>query len=104
MYTLSPKYGAFLFKKVFYICPMAQKFRKRPVVIEAVQWKGNNQSEVIQFCDRCYFTTHGKVKDLYIATLEGDMKGSVGDYIIKGVAGEFYACKPDIFAATYENV
>ena len=94
----------FLFKKVFYICAMAQKFKKKPVVIEAVLWTGENQSEILKFCHRCYFTTYGKVKDLYVATLEGDMKGNVGDYIIKGVAGEFYACKPDIFVATYENV
>lgn len=83
---------------------MAQKFRKKPVVIEAVLWTGENQSEILEFCHRCYFTTHGKVKDLYVVTLEGDMHSSVGDYIIKGVAGEFYPCKPDIFAATYENV
>jgi hypothetical protein len=83
---------------------MAQKFKKRPVVIEAVQWTGKNQHEVLIFCKSCYFTSHGVVKDLYIDTLEGDMFANEGDYIIKGVAGEFYACKPDIFALTYENV
>jgi hypothetical protein len=83
---------------------MAQKFKKRPVVIEAVQWTGKNQHEVLSFCNTCYFTSHGVVKDLYIDTLEGDMLANEGDYIIKGVAGEFYACKPDIFALTYENV
>jgi hypothetical protein len=83
---------------------MTQKFRKKPVVIEAVQWDGKNQFEVMSFCKTCYFTSHGVVKDLYIDTLEGDLMANVGDYIIKGVAGEFYACKPEIFALTYENV
>ena len=83
---------------------MAQKFKKKPVIIEAVQWKGDNQFEVLNFCKTCYFTSHGAVKDLYIDTLEGDMLAKVDDYIIKGIAGEFYACKPEIFALTYENV
>ena len=83
---------------------MVQKFKKKPVVIEAVQWTGSNQFEVMNFCKTCYFTSHGVVKDLYIDTLEGDMLANVNDYIIKGVAGEFYACKPEIFALTYENV
>jgi hypothetical protein len=83
---------------------MAQKFKKKPVVIEAVQWTGKNQFEILGFCKTCYFTSHGVVKDLYIDTLEGDMLANVDDYIIKGVAGEFYACKPEIFALTYENV
>jgi hypothetical protein len=83
---------------------MAQKFKKRPVVIEAVRWTGENHHEVLSFCKTCYFTSHGVVKDLYIDTLEGDMLANEGDYIIKGVAGEFYSCKPDIFALTYENV
>jgi len=83
---------------------MAQKFKKRPVVIEAVRWTGENHHEVLNFCKDCYFTSYGVVKDLYIDTLEGDMLANEGDYIIKGVAGEFYACKPEIFALTYENV
>jgi hypothetical protein len=83
---------------------MAQKFKKRPVVIEAVRWTGENHHEVLNFCKACYFTSYGVVKDLYIDTLEGDMLANEGDYIIKGIAGEFYACKPDIFALTYENV
>jgi hypothetical protein len=58
----------------------------------------------MSFCKSCYFTSHGVVKDLYIDTLEGDMQASVGDYIIKGVEGEFYPCKPQIFELTYENV
>jgi hypothetical protein len=83
---------------------MAQKFKKKPVIIEAVQWTGDNHFEIMNFCKTCYLTSSGTVKDLYIDTLEGDMLANVGDYIIKGVAGEFYACKPEIFALTYENV
>jgi hypothetical protein len=82
---------------------MPKSYRKKPVVIQAVQWDGKNQFEVMNFCKSCYFTSHGVVKDLYIDTLEGDMKASVNDYIIKGVEGEFYACKPNIFELTYEN-
>jgi hypothetical protein len=83
---------------------MAQKFKKKPVVIEAVQWTGENNVEVLQFCDSCYITSSGKTKDLIISTLEGDMSASIGDYIIKGVKGEFYACREDIFDMTYETV
>ena len=49
-------------------------------------------------------TVENKGKTLVIHTLEGDMEASIGDYIIKGVNGEFYPCKPDIFAKTYEGV
>lgn len=77
------------------------KFRKRPVVIEAVQWLGNNHPEVTSFQGGCAEYEGGKV---VIQTLEGEMRASVGDWIIKGVNGEFYPCKPDIFALTYEEV
>ena len=76
------------------------RHRKKPVIIEAVQWTGENLMEIREFA-------HPKVrfqKFLFVDTLEGRMKADVGDYIIKGVAGEFYPCKPDIFLATYEPV
>lgn len=57
------------------------KYRKKPVVIESVRWSG-----------------------LIIKTLEGEHVATIGDYIIRGVKGEFYPCKPDIFEATYEPV
>jgi hypothetical protein len=79
-------------------------YRKKPVVIQAIQWSGENHSEILNFCKTCYFTSHGKVKDLFIETLEGDMSASVGDYIIRGVKGEFYACNAEIFDMTYETV
>ena len=89
------------------------KFRKKPVVIEAVKWSGDNLSEVIDFTGLNISAAHWtseelaatvKNKGLKIFTLEGPLKASVGDWIIKGVKGEFYPCKPDIFEATYEPV
>jgi hypothetical protein len=79
-------------------------YRKKPVVIQAVQWTGENNTEILNFCSTCYITSSGKSKDLIVSTLEGDMSASVGDFIIKGVKGEFYACREDIFDITYETV
>jgi len=94
----------------------AIKYRKKPVVIEAVQWTGKNLREVISFTDGSPETrSHhaGMMWEQYeelvsrdglkIFTLEGKMDASVGDFIIRGVAGELYPCKPGIFAATYER-
>ena len=80
------------------------KFRKKPVVIEAMQWDGNNVEEISQFIDTNCDWHYGKKqqKELVINTLEGDMTADQHDWIIKGVAGEFYPCKPDIFEKTYE--
>ena len=80
---------------------MIKKYRKKPVVIEAIQWIGNNLSEIDNFIGR---NVDNKETTLVIHTLEGDMEASIGDYIIKGVNGEFYPCKPDIFDKTYEEV
>jgi hypothetical protein len=77
------------------------KYRKKPVAIEAVQWIGGNISEICNFTGRCGGDLI-KNGELYITTLEGVHRASVGDFIIKGVKGEFYPCKPDIFAQTYE--
>lgn len=80
------------------------KFRKKPVVIEAVEFTGRNHAECIAFCPTAFEppdkTTLGY--SLVIPTLEGNHLCSDGDWIIKGVKGEFYPCKPDIFAATYD--
>lgn len=78
------------------------KFRKKPVVIEAIQWTGENLSEILNFVGPT--ANHGDVTGLTIRTLEGDHHASEGDFIIKGVQGEFYPCKPEIFEATYEPV
>ena len=80
---------------------MIKKYRKKPVVIEAVQWVGNNLSDIETFICR---NVKNKETTIVIRTLEGDMEASIGDYIIKGVNGEFYPCKPDIFDKTYDEV
>ena len=90
------------------------KYRKKPVVIEAVQWTGKNLEEIKSFVgeqleydivDTAWEVGKGSPYVLMkIRTLEGVMGASVGDYIIKGVNGEVYPCKPDIFAKTYEPV
>lgn len=80
---------------------MIKKYKKKPVIIEAIQWNGENLFEIQRFM-RSTLVNHGSV--LIIPTLEGDMYASLNDYIIKGVNGEFYPCKPYIFAKTYEEV
>ena len=72
------------------------KYRKKPVIIEAFQFDGDLQDRAGTF----YVT--GPASELYIDTLEGTHHASVGDYIIRGVNGEIYPCKPDIFQKTYE--
>ena len=76
------------------------KFRKKPVVIEAIKYTGDNAEEIFKFCDKAEFPDD----ELVIKTLEGTMIVSDGDWVIKGVKGEFYPCKSDIFEATYERV
>mgnify|MGYP001154092603 CR=1 FL=1 len=80
-------------------------YKKKPVVIEAVKWDGKNHREMRNFLGDNFYIDHEKVTGgLVIKTLEGDHLASIGDYIIKGVKGEFYPCKPDIFKLTYEEV
>ena len=89
------------------------KFRKKPVVIEAVQWTGKNFDEISKFTG----DWHGhklahedaeeaahKSGNMFISTLEGVMTASKNDWIIKGVNGEFYPIKEDIFLLTYDKV
>ena len=88
------------------------KFRKKPVVIEAMQFKTNNEIGSPNMDSIVNWVNQGKMKvvawhngtDIFINTLEGEMRANVGDWIIKGVNGEFYPCKPDIFEKTYERV
>lgn len=82
-----------------------KKFRKKPVEIEAIQFNGFNFGVITDWMSgitgvhpSCYKET------MVIETLEGDMVANVGDFIIKGVKGEFYPCKPDIFYATYDEL
>lgn len=78
------------------------KFRKKPVVIEAIQLQQNtdSQKECLEFSSG----RRGPDGGIYIDTLEGTHYASTGDWIIRGVHGEHYPCKPDIFEKTYEAV
>ena len=78
-------------------------YRKKSVEIEAIQWLGNNYKEVSDFVGNklVYDATNSS---LFIPTLEGTMHASINDFIIKGIQGEFYPCKPNIFWDTYDLV
>jgi hypothetical protein len=76
------------------------KYRKRPVVINALLLRSDNREAVAQWCGGTIMQTNGS---LSIPTLEGCMRAELGDWVIQGVKGEFYPCKPDIFCATYER-
>ena len=81
------------------------KYRKKPVVIDAWQFTSKQTGKLLESMDsRVSYNpeSDGWEDFLIIKTLEGDMTAKRGDYIIKGVQGEFYPCKPDIFEATYE--
>ena len=91
------------------------KYRKKPVDVEAVRWTGSNLEEIRNFvgsdliedCEELFDIKRElqkKLASIAIDTLEGTMRVDYGDYIIKGVKGEFYPCKSDIFLATYEEV
>lgn len=88
-----------------------RKYRKKPVVIEAMLVDGFTESEFVRLADWCRgrvvmqrLDPKHKAFSIMIPTLEGDMRADLGDYIIRGVKGEFYPCKADIFEATYEAV
>ena len=82
------------------------KYRKKPVVIEAWLWDESKATFAEIGCNVMSSEGHSShpdlLRNLRIETLEGTMRVNKGDYIIKGVQGEFYPCKPDIFAQTYE--
>ncbi len=94
---------------------MVKKYKKKPVSIEAIKWTGKNLFDVTTFIDGKKpdikhriasdkwdeYEQIVKKKGLIIKTLEGQHIASIGDYIIKGIKGEFYPCKPDIFKKTY---
>jgi len=82
------------------------KFRKKPVVIEAMEFTDETKDQVANFvrCPAAACFDENGLPILKIQTLEGIMTASLGDWIIRGVNGEFYPCKPDIFAKTYEPV
>jgi len=82
------------------------KYRKKSVIVEAVQYDGTEESliKIMQLQSRKPNWIRVDAGDLLIPTLEGVMRATVGDYIIKGVKGELYPCKPDVFEKTYEPV
>ena len=80
------------------------KYIKLAVIISAMIWDGSNTEELEQFMDDKNYYFSDEDCSLYILTLEGDLKANTGDYIIQGIKGEFYPCKPDIFKKTYVNV
>jgi len=90
------------------------KYRKKPVVIEALQLRWDTWSDMCDFVDvgrlrdgkpeAFYLNNDNQTLAMHIPTLEGVMTAQENDWIIKGVQGEFYPCKPDIFEATYELV
>ncbi len=78
------------------------KYRKKPIVVDAIQWTGHNTKEAMEFVGTdniIAYTTYFEIK-----RIEGNLKVSEMDWIVKGVKGEFYPCKPDIFKETYEKV
>jgi len=82
------------------------RYRKKPVVIEAMKFTGLNNWEILGFLGVSSkseaFLNLGAPNGLYIPTLEGNLLATPGDWIIKGVKGEFYPCKPDVFEMSYE--
>ena len=90
---------------------MVGKYRKKPITIEALQWLYGNEAEVLNFIgdnfvgfNNVFSSNTYYNPSMYLRTLEGIMEVSINDYIIKGIHGEFYACKPDIFEETYDLV
>lgn len=81
---------------------MVKHYMKKPQLIEAIQYTGDNLEEIQLWCGN--HLTEFSDGTFGIQTLEGVMKASIGDYIIKGIKGEFYPCKPDIFDMTYDYV
>lgn len=82
-----------------------KKYKKKPVVIEAIQFTEETKDMCFNFVrTSSYPCFENSVPVLKIQTLEGDMIARFGDYIIKGVRGEFYPCRKDIFEETYEEV
>ena len=89
------------------------RYRKKPVVIEAKVFYGKNGDELVEWMREGGYPAEVRMThkvageprySVFLITLEGEMRADAGDYIIKGIAGEFYPCKPDIFHDTYDPV
>lgn len=80
------------------------RFRKKPVEIEAIQWTGGNVDEIREFAGEDVGYHHSTTGQLAIETSEGSIWATPGDWVIRGVKGEHYPCKPDIFEWTYDAI
>lgn len=80
------------------------KYRKKPVVVEAEKWEGDNLKDRNSMFQSPEVIIKYNCSEFIVSTLEGSMTGKVGDWLIRGIKGELYPCKPDIFEATYEVV
>jgi hypothetical protein len=82
------------------------KYKKKPVVVDAIKFTDITYDNeiLLDWCNADYHINAIEGNHLIIETLEGNHRADIGDYIIKGVKGEFYPCKPDIFEMTYEKV
>lgn len=78
------------------------RYKTKPCEIEAIQYTGNNLIEILDWGQGKILWND--VDDLFVDTLEGRMKANINDYIIKGLRGEFYPCKPDVFEKKYEEI
>ena len=80
-----------------------RKYRKKPIVIQAVQWTGDNLTEIYELAGNTSAAVEG-VRSLHIFTREGTLRAEKRDYIIRGVEGEIYPCGEEIFHKTYEEL
>ena len=81
---------------------MVNRYKTKPCVIEAIQYDGSNVEEIKKFIGKSFEVR--TIEGIYVKTLEGVVRASVGDYIIKGLIGEFYPCKPKVFKRKYEVI
>lgn len=80
------------------------KFRKKPVVIDAIQWTGDNYAEIFEFTEGKAYPSEPHSDTLIVSTLEGEVEAVKGCYIIRGIANDYYPCAAVIFNKTYEKV
>lgn len=83
-----------------------KRYRKRPMVIEAMQWTGDNIHQIWDWAGAqdVYGPTEKNLNSLIISTLEGKMRCNLGDFVLKGIRGELYPCEKSIFIESYEEV
>lgn len=80
------------------------KYRKKPVVIDAIQWTGDNYAEIFEFTEGKAYPAESHSDTLIVSTLEGEVEAVKGCYIIRGIDGDNYPCQEAIFNKTYEQV